>query len=128
MKLLFICNQNENRSKTTENLYKDKYETKSAGFYSEKNIINRNLMQWADLIIVFEKHHLKEINEKFPQEYLSKKIINLDIPDIYNYNNEKLIEEFERKFDFMLKKSDKTRRNVISYSEFNSSKDQIEEK
>ena len=31
MKVLFICNQNENRSKTAEELFKNRYKTKSAG-------------------------------------------------------------------------------------------------
>ena len=32
MKVLFICNQNQNRSKTAENMFKGKFETKSEGF------------------------------------------------------------------------------------------------
>ncbi len=35
MKVLFICNQNENRSKTAEELFKGKFETTSAGLYKE---------------------------------------------------------------------------------------------
>ena len=32
----FICNQNENRSKFAEHLFKDEFETGSAGLYKDK--------------------------------------------------------------------------------------------
>jgi len=41
MKLLFICNQNLNRSKTAEELFKGKYNTKSAGLYNEKPLTSK---------------------------------------------------------------------------------------
>ena len=38
MKVLFVCNQNENRSKTSEELFKGRFQTKSAGLYNEKPV------------------------------------------------------------------------------------------
>ena len=32
-----------------------------------------------------------EIARRFPKLYMKKKIISLDIPDVYNYNNPKLV-------------------------------------
>lgn len=89
MKILFICNQNQNRSKTAENLFKNKFETKSAGLYNNKPVTKRQL-SWADTIIVMEDAQRKEIAKIFPQEYMQKKILSLDIQDIYQFNQPEL--------------------------------------
>lgn len=89
MKVLFICNQNQNRSKTAELMFKDRFETKSAGLFNEIPI-NEEQMSWADMIIVMEENQRKEIGARFPKQYISKKIISLNIPDIYSFNQENL--------------------------------------
>ena len=89
MKILFICNQNQNRSKTAENLFKNKFETKSAGLYNNKPVTKRQL-SWADTIIVMEESQRAEIAKRFPQEYMQKKILSLDIQDIYQFNQPEL--------------------------------------
>ncbi|MGV8172042.1 MAG: phosphotyrosine protein phosphatase [Candidatus Woesearchaeota archaeon] len=91
MKVLFICNQNENRSKTAEFLFKDRFQTRSAGLYNENPLKERDL-EWADLVLVMEDAQRKEISKRFPELYLKKKILSLDIPDIYYYNQESLKE------------------------------------
>ena len=89
MKVLFICNQNENRSKTAEELFKDKFETKSAGLYNEKPVTKKQI-EWADMIVVMEDIQRKELANRFPDLYLKKRIISLDIPDIYSYGQDSL--------------------------------------
>lgn len=89
MKVLFICNQNENRSKTAEELFKDRFETKSAGLYNEKPVTKKQI-EWADMIIVMEDIQRKELANRFPDLYLKKRIISLDIPDIYSYGQDSL--------------------------------------
>tara|TARA_Y100000034_G_scaffold89696_1_gene107978 strand:- start:2159 stop:2464 length:306 start_codon:yes stop_codon:yes gene_type:complete len=90
MKLLFICNQNENRSKTAEEIFRNKFETKSAGLYNKKPV-NEEQLSWADKVIVMDDEQRSEIAKRFPKQYIKKQIISLNIPDIYNYNNPKLI-------------------------------------
>ena len=90
MKVLFICNQNENRSKTAENLFKGKFETKSAGLYNEKPVTGKQL-SWADVVVVMEDAQRAELANRFPRQYMQKKIISLDIPDIYRYNQPELV-------------------------------------
>ena len=90
MKVLFICNQNQNRSKTAEEIFKDKFETKSAGLYNEKPVSEKQL-SWADMIIVMEDKQRAEIAKRFPKLYIQKKILSLDIPDVYYYNDSELI-------------------------------------
>lgn len=89
MKVIFICNQNENRSKTAEELFKDRFQTRSAGLYNEKPVTEEEL-EWADKIIVMEEEQRKELGKRFPSAYMKKQILSLDIPDIYLYNQPEL--------------------------------------
>jgi len=91
MKVLFVCNQNENRSKTARELFKDRFETKSAGLYSQKSVTEKEL-SWADVVVVMENEQRKEIGDRFPEQYLQKKIICFDIPDVYHFNQPELVE------------------------------------
>ena len=96
MNVIFVCNQNQNRSKTAEEMFKNKFKTKSAGLYNEKPISKQQL-EWADLIIVMEEAQRKELAKRFPKQYLSKQILNLDIPDTYKYNQPELIKILNNK-------------------------------
>lgn len=90
MKVLFICNQNQNRSKTAEELFKNKFEVKSAGLYNEKPV-TKSQLEWADIIVVMEDEQRKELGKRFPTPYLKKRIISLNIPDVYSYGQPQLI-------------------------------------
>lgn len=98
MKVLFICNQNQNRSKTAEELFSAQYETLSAGLYNEKPV-NEQQLSWAEMIVVMEETQRKELSKRFPKQYLKKQIICLEIPDIYFYNQPELIEVLKEKMD-----------------------------
>lgn len=91
MKLLFICNQNENRSKTAEFIFKNKFKTRSAGLYNNKPVSKKDI-SWADTIMVMEEAQEEEIARRFPKEYMKKRILNLDIPDIFKFNQPELID------------------------------------
>ncbi len=96
MKVLFICNQNQNRSKTAEEIFRKKFKTKSAGLFNEKPVTKKQL-EWADLIIVMEDFQRQEIAKRFPGQYLKKRILSLNIPDIYSYNDPSLIDLLQSK-------------------------------
>lgn len=96
MKVLFICNQNKNRSKTAEYIFKNKFETKSAGLYNDKPVSEVQL-KWADLVVVMEEEQRHEIAKRFPKQYLTKRIVCLDVPDIFAFNQLELIEMLNRK-------------------------------
>lgn len=89
MKVLFICNQNQNRSKTAENLFKCRFQTKSAGLYNE-NPVTKKQIDWADAIIVMEDSQRSEIAKRFPVEYMKKRILSLDILDVYHLDQPEL--------------------------------------
>ena len=54
MKVLFICNQNKNRSKTAELIFKERFKCKSAGLYNE-NPVTKEQIIWSNVIIVIEE-------------------------------------------------------------------------
>jgi len=98
MNVLFVCNQNQNRSKTAEEIFKDKFNTKSAGLYNSRPVTEKEI-SWADTIIVMEEAQRGEIARRFPKQYMLKRILSLDIPDIYSYNQPGLIEALNTKID-----------------------------
>jgi predicted protein tyrosine phosphatase len=98
MKVLFICNQNENRSKTAEELFSTQFETMSAGLYNEKPVTEKQV-GWADVIIVMEESQRKELANRFAKQYMKKQILSLDIPDIYYYNQPELIEKLKARIN-----------------------------
>jgi predicted protein tyrosine phosphatase len=91
MKVLFICNQNQNRSKTAEEIFKDRFDTRSAGLYNS-DPVNEKLLSWADTVIVMEDLQRREISKRFPKQYMMKRILSLDIPDEFQYNQRELID------------------------------------
>ena len=95
MKILFVCNQGENRSATAADIFKDRYKTDFAGIYNK--LPNKGSLEWADIIIVMEEHQRAEISKKYPDQYLKKKILCLDIPDVYYYMQPELVKILEEK-------------------------------
>ena len=95
-KVLFVCNQNKNRSKTAEHIFKAKFDTKSAGLYTQ-NPVTAQELSWADVIMVMEDEQRHEIARRFPKQYLQKRILSLDIPDIYKYEDLELVKMLKLK-------------------------------
>jgi predicted protein tyrosine phosphatase len=98
MKVLFVCNQNINRSKTAEQLFKGRFNTKSAGLYNKKPLSKKDL-SWSDTVIVMEDEQRTEIAKRFPALYMQKRILSLKIPDIYHFNQPELIDVLKSKIN-----------------------------
>jgi predicted protein tyrosine phosphatase len=104
MRLLFICNVNINRSKTAEELFKEKYETQSAGLHELAiNPVTGELLQWADIVFVMEDWMRADIGKRFPKQYLQKRILVLDIPDIFTYRQTELITLLRKRVPALIK-------------------------
>jgi len=89
MNALFICNQNQNRSKLAEEIFKEKFSTKSAGLFNQKPLTEKEL-DWAEVVFVMEDFQRSEIAKRFPKLYMQKRILSLDVPDEYNYKDTSL--------------------------------------
>ena len=98
MNILFVCNQNQHRSKTAEELFKTQYNTKSAGLYNEHPLTEAEL-SWADVVIVMEDHQRSEIAKRFPLLYLKRQIFSLNVPDRFSYNQQQLISLLKNKVE-----------------------------
>jgi predicted protein tyrosine phosphatase len=96
MKILFICNQNQNRSRTAAELFKGRFETKSAGLFNSRPV-TKSQISWADTVIVMEDSQRSEIAKRFPELYMQKRILSLDIPDIYSHNQPELVDLLKSK-------------------------------
>ncbi len=94
MNVLFICNQNQHRSKTAELLFRNRFSTRSAGLYNKTPVTKEDL-SWAKLVLVMEPAQRSEIAKRFPGLYLKKRILSLDIPDLYQFNQPELIKLLE---------------------------------
>ena len=107
MNILFLCTSNVNRSKTAEDYFKSTNESnhyRSAGL-SEKYCAKNNSklcsiedVEWADKIYVMEQLHIDRIKRYAGEKYL-KKVINIEIEDIYTYMDEELIEILKAKVE-----------------------------
>jgi predicted protein tyrosine phosphatase len=89
-KLLFICGQNINRSKTAEHIFANEFQTRSAGLYNEYPVEEKHLA-WADIVIVMDEMQRSEIQRRFPRVSEEKKIINIEVPDNFIYNQPELV-------------------------------------
>ena len=96
MRVLFVCNQNENRSKTAEEMFKNRFETKSAGLFNDDPVTEEQL-EWADLVVVMEDRQRTLISNRFPGQYMQKRILSWHIPDIYHHNQPELVELLQAK-------------------------------
>jgi predicted protein tyrosine phosphatase len=66
---------------------------KSAGVDERaKTVLTTDLLDWADLVFVFERRQRNIIRKQFKEHYAKKSIICLYIPDIYEYKDVELIE------------------------------------
>jgi len=102
-KVLFVCTANIDRSPTAEDLLKGKdgFEVISAGTWANaQKSISENLIDWADLILVMEERHKEAVLTLKPE--FEKKIIVLDIPDIYLRDDSKLVKLLKTKLSYYL--------------------------
>lgn len=94
--ILVICSRNKWRSKTAETIFKNHPEVhvKSAG--TSKNAVkkvNQILIDWAESVFVMEKKHQEILLKNFSIN--PSKIFILEIPDIYKYMDEELIDQLK---------------------------------
>jgi predicted protein tyrosine phosphatase len=102
LKLLFVCTVNRMRSATAHKIYENdsRFEVKSAGTDKSANtVLSSEILNWADSIIVMEKHHRNHIRKHFSDTYKNKKIVCLYIPDDFDFMDLELIEILKEKVE-----------------------------
>jgi predicted protein tyrosine phosphatase len=92
--VLFVCSQNRLRSPTAEHVFSGRadLEVTSAGTNNDaENPLSRDLIDWADVIVVMEKQHRAKVRKRFRDAIHGKRIICLDIPDNYAFMDPGLV-------------------------------------
>jgi len=85
--VLFVCTHNISRSYTAEHLFleSEAYEVRSAGTsFAARVPVSDELVAWATRIFVMEQDHADALWERFGELLTEKKIVCLEIPDIYD--------------------------------------------
>jgi predicted protein tyrosine phosphatase len=102
MRVLFVCRQNKVRSLTAEHLYRVRpdLEVRSAGTANfAKNQLTNELLTWADLIFVFDETQSDAIETRFGPIKLQKRVVCLDLPDVFEYKSKSLVVKLTAKLE-----------------------------
>jgi predicted protein tyrosine phosphatase len=92
--ILFICGRNKLRSPTAERIFSgmEGIETASAGTNPDAdNPLDREIIEWADVIFVMEKTHRQKLTRKYRTSIARKRVICLDIPDKFTFMAPELV-------------------------------------
>jgi predicted protein tyrosine phosphatase len=105
-RVLTVCSANMLRSPTMAvvlSMPPYDYNTRSAGTSSFALIpVTEDLLMWADEIVCADTEHALIIRNKLMEYQLDKPIVNLRIPDNYEYRNPELILMIRRRYDEIL--------------------------
>lgn len=92
--VLFVCSYNRMRSPTAEVLFAQYpgIVTMSAGTSPDAEMmVSASLIEWADVVVVMEPMHRKVLLDRFGALLRSKRLVVLDIPDLYPYMDPELV-------------------------------------
>ncbi|MEH2473076.1 putative protein tyrosine phosphatase [Nitrobacteraceae bacterium AZCC 2161] len=98
--ILFICSANRLRSPTAEQVFSTwpGIETDSAGISSGATVLlSSEQVDWADIIFVMEKAHRSKLARQFRPHLKGKRVVCLDIPDVYEFMDPTLVRLLEQK-------------------------------
>lgn len=71
-------------------------EVRSAGLDPDAvNPLSSEDIQWADIIFVMEKSHRNRLTRKYKEFLRGKRLICLNIPDVYAFMDPELIERLK---------------------------------
>jgi len=90
------------RSATANTIFEcdDRFEVKSAGTDKSAAIpLTKELLTWANTILVMERTHRNFIRSHYPEIYDSKKIVCMYIPDDYDFMQPELISILKDRID-----------------------------
>lgn len=107
-KVLCVCSAGLLRSPTAAVVLSQEpynYNTRACGISEEYALIPITdlLIHWADEIVFMQEKHADAAFRQFGDEaFVEKDIVILDIPDIYSYWHNTLVDEIKRKYEISL--------------------------
>jgi predicted protein tyrosine phosphatase len=93
--VLFVCGKNRRRSPTAEAVFSglEGIEVSSAGTADDADCpLSGDLIEWADDIVVMERRQANQVRQRFGPMLRDKRLVMLDIRDVYTYMQPELIE------------------------------------
>ena len=105
-KLLFVCSQNRLRSPTAEAVFSEYEGVEAIGAGTNADAetpVSGDLIEWADIIFVMEKVHKTKISQKFKPLLKEKRLVVLDVPDVYEWMQPELIQLLKSKVTKILR-------------------------
>jgi predicted protein tyrosine phosphatase len=97
--VLFVCGKNRRSSPTAETIFSTEpgLHVSSAGISADAECtVSRDLIEWADTIVVMEQRHARRLRERFGQSLECKRLVSLGIPDRYEAIDAELIGQLRR--------------------------------
>ncbi|OOG49840.1 phosphotyrosine protein phosphatase [Rhodanobacter sp. C01] len=94
-RVLFLCSRNRLRSPTAEQVFRawPGLEVDSAGLAEDAEVVlTAEQLDWAELIMVMEASHRRRLHARHRTRLKGKRVICLDIPDIYAFMQPELVE------------------------------------
>ncbi|RCU49992.1 phosphotyrosine protein phosphatase [Corallincola holothuriorum] len=94
MNLLFVCSENRLRSPTGEEVFSAYEGVQAIGCGTNSDAetpLSGDLVEWADVILVMEKTHKNKVSKKYKDLLKGKRLVCLDIPDIYDCMQPELV-------------------------------------
>ena len=108
MNVLFVCSRNRWRSPTAEQVFADYpgIVCASAGLTKDADTpLDAELVTWADVIFVMEPEHRTKLSNRFGGLLRNRQVVCLDIPDRYQYMDERLVVLLKAKVTPILERS-----------------------
>lgn len=97
---LFICGKARMRSPTAADLAANwpGVTTDFAGLsHDADEKLTAEQIAWADIIFVMEPRQAKRLSQLFGPHLRAKRVVTLNIPDVYTYNDPALIAQLDPK-------------------------------
>ena len=105
-RVLTVCSANMLRSPTMAHVLSAEpynFNTRSAGTSDFALIpVTDDLLMWADEIVCADSEHTSIVNKMLQKLDVDKPLLNLHIPDNYEYRNEGLIDLIKLRYDDIL--------------------------
>jgi predicted protein tyrosine phosphatase len=102
-RVLTVCSANMLRSPTIAHVLSAEpynFNTRSAGTESYALIpVTEDLLMWCDEVVCADTEHVMWVRNKMMEWMIDKPIIDLKIPDHYEYRNSKLIEMIKENYE-----------------------------
>jgi predicted protein tyrosine phosphatase len=102
-KVLAVCSAGLLRSPTIAWVLSQKpyeYNCRAVGIEPDYALIKLDdvLLQWADEIVCADTEHERFVRYKVEDLALEKPILNLELPDVYQYRHPKLVRLIQKKY------------------------------